>query len=75
MNASMMSPTDPWIDVLSPPRPVGREDDQDLPPGGLGMPPQLVNYLLRAGIAVEHRLDPRKVKLVEFWRGIKDPGL
>lgn len=67
MNASVTSPADPWIDALSP---ATDPDDHDAPAGGLGAPEQLVHYLLRAGIAVEHPADKSRIKLVEFWRRI-----
>lgn len=71
MNLSVTSPGDPWIFVSSSASPDdATEDDEDEDERRLTVSQALVDWVVGAGIAVQHPNDARRVKLVEFGRQI-----
>lgn len=64
MNASATTPLDPWLIISGPPPPAGSKDRYQL------VPPELLDFLMRAGVVTEHPRDGKRVRLVEFGRGV-----
>lgn len=64
MNASATTPLDPWLIISGPAPPAGSKERYQL------VPPELLDFLMRAGVVTEHPRDGRRVRLVEFGRGV-----
>ncbi|BGP37583.1 hypothetical protein JCM10449v2_001500 [Rhodotorula kratochvilovae] len=58
MNLSITRPSDPWLSTA----PSGAGEEK----GGRAFAPELVAFVLRAGIAHEHPREPGRVRLVDF---------
>ncbi|GAA5909850.1 hypothetical protein JCM8208_000970 [Rhodotorula glutinis] len=65
LNRSVLVPSDPWLDTSRSSAPApdsARARDQ----GAGSYPPELVAFLVRAGIAVQHPVERAKVRLEDF---------
>lgn len=64
MNASATTPLDPWLTISGPPPRPGSKERYQL------VPPELLDFLMRAGVVREHPQDGRRVRLEAFGRGV-----
>ena len=65
LNRSVLLPSDPWLDTSpsSSPAPVVAPSPND---GTGSYTPELVAFLVRAGIVVQHPVERHKVRLEDF---------
>lgn len=66
MNFSATTPLDPWLSIL----PSALSSSSAPTPREMFVPPELLDFLLRAGVVKEHPKDGGRVRLVDFGRGV-----